>query len=393
MRSLLAVLLLITTCAAISKLKLAFRSGLEAARLHRSALAPRNMRLPATKNLPATTAAIKGDPTFITKMERFREAMYPEGAHLDAQLRRAMAQKNTLMRIEEVNLNWMPIECKVLDIHLDMQRAEIIKDSGNMVYRVPDKKTGRMYAYKLFGKSTHYTAEVIFFMLAGGHPNIAQPICVEQESLARHQRQGGDKRRVRRAGLVMEWVKDGRSSDEVARDPRTSLTQLRRMSIQLLDILKYMHRLGFVHGDLKPDNVLVRPDGQLVLIDFGFAASLPYAHPSRGNRNIRSPELNGLIKGDLHEALDMWAYGCTLAIWYGYPYLSKSGARPAKMYTMLYNGSSYTVGRVPKEFPVELRQVLYLLTALDPEMRRFQHVETYDYLRSLPFFRDEKQQP
>lgn len=38
---------------------------------------------------------------------------------------------------------------------------------------------------------------------------------------------------------------------------------------QLCSILEYLHQQGYFHRDIKPSNIMLKPDGQLVLIDFG----------------------------------------------------------------------------------------------------------------------------
>jgi serine/threonine protein kinase len=50
-----------------------------------------------------------------------------------------------------------------------------------------------------------------------------------------------------------------------------AMTVIRRLCVPL----GFLHGEGVVHGDLKPDNVLLRPDGMPVLVDFGLASSFP----------------------------------------------------------------------------------------------------------------------
>jgi serine/threonine protein kinase len=89
-----------------------------------------------------------------------------------------------------------------------------------------------------------------------------------------------------------------------------------RILTEICEGLAYMHSVGWVHGDLKPGNVLVMADGSVRLADFGLAAELDGTHgylPPAGTCDYQPPERwdepltdRGLA---VRESADIWALG------------------------------------------------------------------------------------
>src|SRR5690606_32122720 len=72
--------------------------------------------------------------------------------------------------------------------------------------------------------------------------------------------------------IAMEYLSGGAvlPKDGSACDPAFALRVVR----EIAGALDYAHRSGFVHRDVKPDNILLRADGSTALTDFGIARAL-----------------------------------------------------------------------------------------------------------------------
>ena len=83
--------------------------------------------------------------------------------------------------------------------------------------------------------------------------------------------------------VVTAWVEGATLADRLSRGRRLPLKQTLQVARELARALDHAHRRGVVHGDVKPSNVWLDQDGQILLAGFGFmtVASLDY-RPSAG---------------------------------------------------------------------------------------------------------------
>ncbi|MGC2517632.1 MAG: bifunctional serine/threonine-protein kinase/universal stress protein [Burkholderiales bacterium] len=75
--------------------------------------------------------------------------------------------------------------------------------------------------------------------------------------------------------LVIEWI-EGESLEQVLGRGALAAVEVARIGAAIADALHSLHLQDAVHLDLKPENVILRPNGQAALIDFGFAYHAHY---------------------------------------------------------------------------------------------------------------------
>jgi serine/threonine protein kinase len=71
--------------------------------------------------------------------------------------------------------------------------------------------------------------------------------------------------------LVMPYVEGGTLRDYLFQKERLSLEEAGNLLDQIASALQHAHDHGVIHRDVKPSNILRRPDGHTYLVDFGLA--------------------------------------------------------------------------------------------------------------------------
>lgn len=165
--------------------------------------------------------------------------------------------------------------------------------------------------------------------------------------------------------IVMELVR-GESLHEVLRRGRLEPAESARIGLAVLGALRAAHAVGIVHRDVKPANVLLGPNGRVVLTDFGIAhiqgeESLTASGEFVGSLEFVAPErMSGTGAGP---SSDLWSLGVLL-------YAAVEGASPFRRTTV-----ESTLGAVLAADPAEpkhagpLGPLLARLLVKDPELR------------------------
>ena len=119
-----------------------------------------------------------------------------------------------------------------------------------------------------------------------------------------------------RAWLAMERVPGATVGELVTQPLRVEFAIA--LAVRILDALAGVHAAGFVHRDLKPDNIVRRPDHSVAILDLGLARRWPVDpdDPTRAGVQVGSleymPPEQMLDAAAVDQRADLYAFGCVL---------------------------------------------------------------------------------
>ncbi|WWC68906.1 uncharacterized protein I206_102842 [Kwoniella pini CBS 10737] len=196
--------------------------------------------------------------------------------------------------------------------------------------------------------------------------------------------------------LVLEYLPGGTlmevhigADDSDAKAP-FDLPQTREYFRQLCLGLEYLHANGVIHRDVKPDNVLLSSNKELVkLCDFGVSEMFTAAGDDRikksgGSPAFLSPESFTAHQQDLHgKAVDIWALGVTL-------YCMLTGKLPFNVPTPmeLFSAVREKEPNIPDHWEESQKDLVTRMLEKDPQ-RRIAMTE----LREHPWVTENGQEP
>jgi serine/threonine protein kinase len=184
--------------------------------------------------------------------------------------------------------------------------------------------------------------------------------------------------------IAMEYVEGAGLREYLNRSASFDFGQLAALMEQLLEALEFAHARGVVHRDIKPSNLIITPQRQLKVADFGIArvdtSNLTMVGMTIGTPPYMSPEqVRGL---EVDHRSDLFSTGIVL-------YELLTGEKPfggnleSVTYKICHDEPEPPSKRSALKLPVEVDQLVAMALAKDPAAR-FQDARAFnDALREV----------
>ncbi len=193
------------------------------------------------------------------------------------------------------------------------QRYEVVEKVGESllftVYKAREKGTNRVVALKAVNADFAADAAYVAALKSGAeatahlnHPNIT----AFQEAGSSEDGQ---------PYLVVEFVRGINLKERIRRIAPFTLSVAVDYACAVTEALHYAHTVGQVHGDLRPQNIIISPEGAVKVTDFGVQRAIavsPQAQQAvlRSSATYHAPELSLTLPGSVGG--DIYALGAVL---------------------------------------------------------------------------------
>ena len=144
-----------------------------------------------------------------------------------------------------------------------------IMTGGNFaeVFKLKDVRNGKFYAIKCFTKEQEGRAEA-YRQISKELKDVSSPYLTSVRYIEKELFVDTDQtKETEFPVLLMDWV-EGKTLDRYLRDNLNDKYAIEMLAYRFSQLAQWLLPQPFAHGDLKPDNIIVREDGTLVLVDY-----------------------------------------------------------------------------------------------------------------------------
>ena len=185
------------------------------------------------------------------------------------------------------NLDKLAYLAPVLDDH-----GEPYRSSGAfaVVFKMQDKSTGKYYALKCFTEEQEGRAEA-YRQIADELDMVDSPYITSGKYMEKELFVDSQCEEDEFPVLLMDWV-DGETMEAYIAANYRNQSAMSMLSYRFGKMAAWLRTQSFSHGDIKPDNIIVRPDGSLTLVDYDgmFVPSMKGCKsPTIGTRDFSHP--------------------------------------------------------------------------------------------------------
>ena len=185
------------------------------------------------------------------------------------------------------NLDKLAYLTPVLDDH-----GEPYRSSGAfaVVFKMQDKSSGKYYALKCFTEEQQGRAEA-YRQIADELDLLDSPYITSVKYMEKELFVDSQCEEDEFPVLLMDWV-DGETMEAYIAANYHNQSAMSMLCYRFGKMAAWLRSQSFAHGDVKPDNIIIRPDGSLTLVDYDgmFVPSMKGSQsPTIGTRDFSHP--------------------------------------------------------------------------------------------------------